>query len=323
MEFRSLRYFLMIAREGTILSASKVLHVSQPALSRQMKDLERELGCTLFTRGSRHIELTEAGMRLRKRAEEIVDLMERTEADFLVSGDTITGEVRIGGGESPAIALIADAIEQVQNDYPLIRFDLHSGNGTDVSERLDLGRIDFGLFIGKVDHEKYETLKLPAQDTWGVIMREDSPLARKEVITPDDLVDQPLILSSQAIGDLSSWLGKNPERLTITATYNLIYNASILVGKGIGYALCLDGLVTPLLDGAQGADASLPSADTTKQDADTSVQAVASNRAQIAGITFRPLSPAMSADIFLGWKRYQSFSPAAGIFLEKVKELWA
>lgn len=304
MEFRSLRYFLMIAREGTILGAAKVLHVSQPALSRQMKDLERELGCTLFNRGSRHIELTEAGMRLRKRAEEIVDLMERTEADFLVSGDTITGEVRIGGGETPAVALIADAIEEVQSEYPLVAFNLYSGNGLDVSERLDMGRIDFGLFVGNVDHDKYETLRLSAKDTWGVIMRKDSALAQNATIKPKDLYDQPLILSQQALGDMSSWLGRNTEHLNVVATYNLLYNASILVSKGIGYALSLDGLVT---------------ANTYNN---SSIASVGGERSEMLDLTFRPLEPPLEASIFIAWKRYQSFSPAAGIFLEKIKELW-
>ncbi|MEE0343833.1 MAG: LysR family transcriptional regulator [Eggerthellaceae bacterium] len=304
MEFRSLRYFLMIAREGTILGAAKVLHVSQPALSRQMKDFERELGCTLFNRGSRHIELTEAGMRLRKRAEEIVDLMERTEADFLVSGDTITGEVRIGGGETPAVALIADAIEEVQSEYPLVAFNLYSGNGLDVSERLDMGRIDFGLFVGNVDHDKYETLRLPAKDTWGVIMRKDSALAQNATIKPKDLYDQPLILSQQALGDMSSWLGRNTEHLNVVATYNLLYNASILVSKGIGYALSLDGLVT---------------ASTYNN---SSIASVGGERSEMLDLTFRPLEPPLEASIFIAWKRYQSFSPAAGIFLEKIKELW-
>ena len=304
MEFRSLRYFLMIAREGTILGAAKVLHASQPALSRQMKDLERELGCTLFNRGSRHIELTEAGMRLRKRAEEIVDLMERTEADFLVSGDTITGEIRIGGGETPAVALIADAIEEVQSEYPLITFNLYSGNGLDVSERLDMGRIDFGLYIGNVDHDKYETLRLPAKDTWGVIMRKDSPLAQNTTITPKDLYDQPLILSQQALGDMSSWLGRNAEHLNVVATYNLLYNASILVSKGIGYALSLDGLVT-----------------TTTYN-NSSIACVGGNRSEMLDLTFRPLEPPLEASSFIAWKRYQGFSPAAGIFLEKIKGLW-
>lgn len=269
-----------------------------------MKDLERELGCTLFNRGSRHIELTEAGMRLRKRAEEIVDLMERTEADFLVSGDTITGEVRIGGGETPAVALIADAIEEVQSEYPLVAFNLYSGNGLDVSERLDMGRIDFGLFVGNVDHDKYETLRLPAKDTWGVIMRKDSALAQNATIKPKDLYDQPLILSQQALGDMSSWLGRNTEHLNVVATYNLLYNASILVSKGIGYALSLDGLVT---------------ASTYNN---SSIASVGGERSEMLDLTFRPLEPPLEASIFIAWKRYQSFSPAAGIFLEKIKELW-
>lgn len=304
MEFRSLRYFLMIAREGTILGAAKVLHVSQPALSRQMKDLERELGCTLFTRGSRRIELTEAGIRLRKRAEEIVDLMERTESDFLASGDTITGEVRIGGGETPAMTFVAEAIEQVLSECPHLSFNLYSGNGVDVGERLDMGRLDFGLFVGNVDHDKYEALKLPMKDTWGVIMRKDSPLASHTTIKPDDLYNQPLILSQQALNDMSSWFGKNADKLNVVATYNLLYNASILVSQSIGYALSLDGLV----------------ASSTNENALSS--SVGETRSQMLDITFRPLEPPLKADIFIAWKRYQSFSPAAGVFLEKIKEMW-
>lgn len=304
MEIRSLRYFLMIAREGTILGAAKVLHISQPALSRQMKDLERELGCTLFIRGSRHIELTEAGMRLRKRAEEIVDLVERTETDFLVSEDTVSGEVRIGGGETPAIALIANAIEQLRHTYPRISFNLYSGNGLDVSERLDLGRIDFGIFVGNVDYERFETIKLPVKDIWGIIMRKDSPLALKHFIEPQDVYEQPLILSQQASGDISSWLGRSTDNLNIVATYNLLYNASILVSKGIGYAFGLDGLVTSRT--YEGSFASH----------------VGKSRSDMLDLTFRPLEPTLEANIFIAWKRYQSFSPAAGIFLEKIKQLW-
>lgn len=164
MELRHLQYFLMIAREGTISGAAQVLHLSQPSLSRQMQDLEQELGCKLFDRGRRHIELTEAGMRLRKRAEEIVDLVGRTEAEFHLSADTLAGEVRIGGGETPAMGMIADIIAELQATYPLMRFALYSGNAPDVSERLETGRIDFGVFIGNADLNRYESLQLPARD---------------------------------------------------------------------------------------------------------------------------------------------------------------
>lgn len=150
MEITALRRFLMIAREGTISGAAAALHISQPSLSRQMQELERELGSTLFVRGKRRIELTEAGMRLRARAEEIVDLADRTEAEFRITGDALAGEVRIGGGETPAMALVADVVAELQAAYPLMRFCLHSGNAEDIADRLDTGRIDFGLFVGSI-----------------------------------------------------------------------------------------------------------------------------------------------------------------------------
>ena len=289
MELRPLQYFLMIAREGTISGAAQVLHVSQPSLSRQMKELERELGCTLFTRGARHIELTEAGMRLRKRAEEIVDLVGRTEAEFRISADTLAGEVRIGGGETPSMALVADVIAELQKTYPLMRFSLYSGNAEDVSERLETGRIDFGVFIGHANLERYEALPLPGHDRWGVFMRRDDPLAAQESVGPDDLADRPLIFSRQAGREMQTWFKRDAEDLDIVATYNLLYNASLLAKRGIGYVISLEGIV------------------------ETSEQ---------SGLAFRPLEPAITAEVFIAWKRYQSFSPAADAFLEKIRSLW-
>ncbi len=289
MELRQLHYFLMIAREGTISGAASVLHLSQPSLSRQMQDLERELGAQLFHRGSRRIELTEAGMRLRRRAEEIVDLVGRTEGEFRVSADSLAGEVRIGGGETPAIALIVDAIAALQESYPLMRFSLYSGNGPDVSARLDNGRIDFGMFIGQVSLERYEYLQLPARDVWGVLMRRDDPLASRDAVRAEDLVDRPLVVSQQARHSLQPWFRRDADDLDIVATYNLLYNAAQLARRNVGYVLCIDGIV----------DASAAS-----------------------GLAFRPLEPAVTADVHIAWKRYQMFSPAAEVFLAKIRELW-
>lgn len=289
MELRLLQYFLMVAREGTISQAAQVLHVSQPSLSRQLKKLEMDLGCTLFTSGSKHIELTEAGLRLREQAEELLEMADRIETDFHTTPGTLAGKVRIGGGETPAMALIADVIAELHSTYPLLRFSLFSGNGFDVSERLDAGRIDFGLFIGNFDTKKYESLPLPAQDTWGAFMPADDPLADKTEITPEDLLDKPLVCSIQDLPELPLWFKRDVSDLKIVATYNLLYNASLLAKRGIGYVISLKGII------------------------DTS---------QESGLVFRPFKPARLAPIYVAWKRYQTFSPAANVFLSTIREKW-
>ena len=289
MELSTLRRFLMIAREGTISGAAAALHISQPSLSRQMQDLERELDCTLFIRGKRRIELTGEGMRLRGRAEEIVDLADRTEAEFRVSGATLAGEIRIGGGETPAMELVADVIAEMQEAYPLVRFSLQSGNAEDIAERLDTGRIDFGLFIGHTNLDRYEVLQVPAQDVWGVFMRADDPLSKRDGITPADLEGRPLIFSRQASSEMRGWFKRDFEDLDIVATYNLLYNAALLARRGIGYVVSLQGIV---------------------------------DVSESSGLTFRPLEPALTADVRIAWKRYQTFSPAAGVFLQRIRALW-
>lgn len=289
MELRHLQYFLMIAREGTISGAAQALHLSQPSLSRQMHDLELELGCKLFDRGSRHIELTEAGMRLRRRAEEIIDLVGRTESELLITGSTLSGEVRIGGGETQTMALIADVIAELQETYPLIRFSLVSGNAELVDEWLNMGRLDVGMFIGYNKLDRYETLSLPACDTWGVLMRRDDPLAQAQSIHVNDLAGLPLVLSRQADRAIQSWFGDQLPHLDVVATYNLLFNATLLARRGVGYVVCLDGIV------------------------ETSEE---------SGLAFRPLEPALHADVTLAWKRYQAFSPASEVFLKRIRELW-
>lgn len=289
MELRHLRYFLMVAREGTISGAAAALHVSQPSLSRQMQDLERELGCRLFERGSRRVTLTEPGMRLRRRAEEIVDLVGRTEDEFRLTAETLAGEVRIGGGETPAIGLLADAMAEFVGAYPLVRFSLFSGNAESVSERLDTGRLDFGVFVGSADLARYEFLRLPAHDRWGVFMREDDPLAGLDSVGPSDLAGRSLILSEQATREMGAWFRRDLADLDVVATYNLLYNAALLARRGIGCVVSLEGIV------------------------DTSPG---------SGLAFRPLEPAISSDVFVAWKRYQSFSPAAEAFLGAVRDRW-
>lgn len=289
MELKILTTFLAVAEKETISAAAKHLHLSQPSLSRQLMDLEKELGVTLFTRGNRKITLTEDGLLFRKRAEEIVELLEKTRSEFLSPRDTIAGNVSIGAGETYVIQLLGAIIKEIQAEYPNIKFHFYSGNADEVKERLDKGLLDFGVVISPADVKKYHSLRLPAKDTWGVLMRKDSPLAVKEVITPKDLWDVPLITSRQSLvsSELSKWLKKDLKKLTVVATYNLVYNASKLVEEGVGYGLTLDKLV---------------------------------NFAPDSPLCFIKLSPALESNLDVIWKNTQVFSKASGLFLERMKE---
>lgn len=292
MELRVLRYFLAVAREETITSAANRLHVTQPTLSRQIKDLEDELGQQLLIRGSHRVELTAEGMLLRKRAEEIVAMADRTEEEFRAMQGELTGDVYIGGGETDAMSLIAAVCRELQIEHPGIRYHIHSGNAQDVTERLDKGLLDFGLLIQPTDIARYDRLSIPARDRWGVIMRRDCPLAAKVAISPADLAALPLIFSRQVLDEreegngLAEWFGPYWGRLNIVATFNLCYNAAVMARQGVGYVLSLDKLV------------------------DTS---------QESPLCFRPLSPPLESGLDLVWKKYQVFSAAAALFLERLR----
>lgn len=290
MDIRVLGYFLAVAREGSITKAAEVLHMTQPPLSRQLKDLEEELGKQLLIRGSKKITLTEDGMLLRKRAEELVELMEKTKAEISASDENINGEVYIGSGETDAISVIAQAAKELQNEYPFIRYHIYSGDAGHVTERLDKGLIDFGLLVEPVDVTKYDHIRLPQKDTWGVLMRKDSPLAENETICAEDLWDKPLIVSHQiaASSEMSAWMKRDISKLNIVTTYDLIYNASHFVKKGFGYAIALDKLV---------------------------------NTTGESELCFRPLSPTLEAGLCIVWKRYQLFSRASECFLRKLRDL--
>ena len=291
MEIRVLRYFLAVAREENITAAANFLHLTQPTLSRQIKDLEEELGVQLLVRKSHNVSLTPDGTRLRKRAEEIVSMVDKTEAEFLSAENTVSGDIYIGGGETRAMHEIAEIIKELRESYPDIHFHLYSGNAADVTERLDKGLLDFGVLIQPADISKYNYINLYEKDIWGVIMRKDSPLAGKERIKREDLLDLPLICSRQAISphqsgnSFSDWFGEDFNKLDIVTTFNLVYNAAILVDAGIGYAITLDNL------------------------ADTS---------EGSNLCFRPLEPKLESGLNIIWKKYQVFSPAAELFLEKI-----
>ncbi|MFV0400020.1 MAG: LysR family transcriptional regulator [Oscillospiraceae bacterium] len=288
MELRILRYFLALAREESISAAAEFLHLTQPTLSRQLMDLEQELGTKLFTRGKRKITLTGEGMLLRKRAEEIIDLVDKTEAELLTPDDIISGDIYIGGGETCAMRRVAKVMREITDEHPSVHFHLFSGNAEDVTERLDKGLLDFGILIQPTNLEKYNSLRFPAVDTWGVLMRKDSLLAKKAAIRPQDLWDVPLLASRQRLvsSDITKWIKKDYEKLNLVATYNLIYNASLLVDEGVGYALCLDGLVNTTGD---------------------------------SNLCFRPLEPRLEAHLDIVWKKYQVFSKAAELFLSRVR----
>ena len=292
MEIRVLRYFLAVAREGNI-TAANFLHLTQPTLSRQIKDLEEELGTQLLVRKSHHVGLTPDGMCFRKRAEEIVAMVDKTETEFTSAESTVSGEIYIGGGETRAMHEIAEVIKELREIYPDIHFHLYSGNAADVTERLDKGLLDFGVLIQPADISKYNYVNLYEKDIWGVIMRKDCPLAGKEYIKKEDLLDLPLICSRQAISPhqtgnaFSDWFGEDFENLDIVTTFNLVYNAAIMVDAGIGYAITLDNL------------------------ADTSGD---------SNLCFRPLEPQLESGLNIIWKKYQVFSPAAELFLNRITE---
>ena len=288
MELRVLQYFLAVAREQNISAAAQSLHLTQPTLSRQLRELEEELGKQLMIRGNRKITLTEDGMLLRKRAEEILDLVGRTEKELTRSDETVSGDIYIGTGETDGIRQIARAAHQIQGRYLGIRFHIVSGDAEDVCERLDKGLLDFGVLLGDIDKVKYNYTELPMKDTWGVLMQRSSPLAEKDAVTPRDLWGKPLILSRQVDNKsgLYRWLRKEPTELHTVATYNLIYNASLMVDEGMGYAFTLDKLVN-----------------TTG-----------------THLCFRPLKPKLELGMYLVWKKSQVFSRAMELLLEQLHE---
>lgn len=289
MDIRVLQYFLAVTREASITKAAESLNMTQPPLSRQLKELEDELGKQLLIRGNRKVTLTEEGMILRKRAEEMVALIEKTKSEIISSGENISGRIYIGGGETQGIRLIAKVAEKIQKTHPNISYHLFSGNADDVTERLDQGLLDFGILIEPADIKKYDFIKLSAKDKWGLLMRRGHPLAVKQGIKPEDLHGIPLIASRQSLAhnELSGWLGKQYESLHIVTTYNLLYNASLMVEENAGCALCLDNIIPEY-----------------------------ENRP----LCFRPLEPQITVGLNIVWKKYQVFTKPASLFLNMLQE---
>lgn len=286
MEIRLLKYFLVVSREQNITNAAKFLHITQPTLSRQLRELEDEFGKQLFIRGNRKITLTEDGMLLRKRAQEIVELSNKTISEIKNSNDKISGDIYIGCGESNGLKEIIKVMMKTRDEYPNIRFHISSGDKSDILEKLDKGLIDFAVCLDPIDKSNYSYYKVPTLDHWGILMRKDSSLASKDFITKEDLTDKPLIVSRQSASgsEINTWLKKPLDKLNIVATYNLAYNASLMVSEGFGYAFCLDKIIN-----TNGSD-----------------------------LKFVPLKPSLDVEMYIMWPKYQIFSKAVEKFLENL-----
>ena len=293
MELRSLRYYLAVCEWGTMSRAAEELHVTQPALSRQIAALERELGCELLERHSRSVRPTEKGLYLRRRAQEIVSLADRTSADFSHGDDIVAGDIHIGAGESASMRLIAQRVSAFRRRYPDVRFHLHSAVATDLMERLEHGLDDLAVLMSYPDDERHAHLRLPLSDAWGVVMREDDPLAEREVISPTDLAEGPLVMPERSwtgerlSGPLATWFGDDGEGIEVAATYNLSFNATLLVREGMGRMLTLEGL-TPTGPGS--------------------------------GLAFRLLYPPAVSIIDVVWKRTATPTRAMSLFLESLRQ---
>ena len=285
MELRVLHYFLMVAREENITKAAQLLHVTQPTLSRQLMQLEEELGVQLFHRGKHSVRLTEEGMLLRRRAQELVSLSEKTKQELQCREEVPAGEIAIGCGETKSMSLLSSSMVSFRERYPLVQFSIYSAIADDIKERIEKGLLDMGLMVEPVDISKYEYIRLPVEERWGVLVREDSPLARKASVSPEDLLDIPLIMSRRepVKNQLASWFGTVFDQMEIAATYNLIVNAAFMVEQGLGVALCFD------------------------------LGAVFEN------LRFVPLWPRMETGSVLVWKKNQALSSAQAQFIRHIR----
>lgn len=286
MDIRVLRYFLAVAREENITRAAQSLHIAQPSLSKQILELEAELGKKLFIRGKRKVTLTEEGLFLRKRAEEIVKLLEKTEQELTCNLTELAGEISIGGNTPD---LVLQAAASLRKQYSDISFHFYIGDVTDVTERLEHGSLDFAIFLEPIDPIKYEFLSLPTTSLWGILMKKDSIFAKQSEIYPSDLLKMPLILHRR-IGlqqEIAHWAHTNLEQLNIVATYNVVHGSPVsFVKNGLGYFLTTRDLLSPELDSC---------------------------------VCFRPLKPSLPIRYAIVWKQHHILSKAAKAFLEQVR----
>lgn len=286
MELRVLHYFLAIAREENFTRAAEQLHVTQPTLSRQIADLEKELGVKLFVRSNHHIVLTQDGMILKRRAQEIVSLADKTKRDFLRGEESLEGVLSIGSGEFLSTRILTDCIARFQEKHPLVRFEIYSGNAENIRERMERGLLDVGLMSEPIDIRKYDFVMMPVKEQWGALVREDSPLANNEFLRPKDLVGLPLIstIGNFLESNVAKWLGDKAPQVQILAKGNLLYNEAMLAQSNIGAVICIR------------------------------------LHCRYDGLRFIPFSPALTNDTALAWKKEQMFSAAATAFLDFAKQ---
>lgn len=288
MEIRILKYFLIVAREQSITKAADVLHITQPTLSRQLAQMEDEIGVRLFERGSRKITLTNEGLLLRRRAEEILQLVDKTEKELAEQDGQIEGKITIGCGEVASVRLLPDLFERFHQKYPLVTFDIYTATADHVKERMDRGLVDVGLLLEPIDIEKYDFIRLDMKERWVVVMRPDSPLAKKDCVTAKELSGLPLILPRRlkVQSELASWFGGYYDKLNVLFTSNLTTNSAVMVSRGLAYSIVIEAM--------------LPFWDRSK-------------------IAYRPLSPPLTATSVLAWRRGQPFGAASTKFIEFTK----
>lgn len=288
MEIRVLRYFLTVVREEGINRAAEVLHITQPTLSRQLSQLEEEVGVKLFHRGARKITLTNEGILLRRRAEEILSLVDRTERELVEQEELVDGRIVIGCGELAAVQVLPEIIETFHEKYPLVTYDIFTGNADLVKEQMEKGLIDIGVLLEPINIEKFDFIRLAGKERWVVLMRPDAPLADKEAVSARDLENLPIILPrrTNVQNELTNWLGDSFQTMQVLFTSNLSTNSAIMVQKGLAYSIVIEG--------------SVPFWDKEK-------------------IAYRPLCPELTANSVLAWKKQQPFSLAATKFIEHMK----
>lgn len=289
MEIRVLRYFLEIAREGNMTRAAKRLHVTQPTLSKQIKELEQELGKKLFTRSSTSLRLTDEGMLLRKRTEDLIAMADKIEKEFQALDEIMGGDIYIGCAESYLVKYLARAVNRLNENYTNIHYHITSGDTEQVTERLDRGLLDFALIVEPPELSKYNYFEVPEYDTWGAIMHKDCPLAKKEYIEISDILPYPVFCSEQSAKvDLPRWCREHIDRLNIMATFNLSGNAAVFAREGLGVVLTFDKLI---------------------------------EISEESDLCFRQITPALYTKMYVIWKKYQIFTPAAQLLLDELKEV--
>lgn len=286
MEFRVLKYFLMTAREENITRAANILHITQPSLSRQIKQLEDELGVKLFNRHKHSISLTEDGMLLKRRAQEIVSLAEKTQLEITHKDGHLAGEIVIGCGEMKSIKFLSRFFNEFTTKYPQVRLDIHTAMADDIKERIENGLSDIGLLTEPVDINKYEFCRLPTKDRWGVFVHRESHQAALEFIQPPDLINMPLIIPKRQLvqNEILNWFGEYRDKMEILGTYNLLYNAAALANSSGGGVICID-LFQKLDD-----------------------------------LIFVPLAPSLETGSVLVWKKYQILPPVTAQFIQSFKQ---